>query len=76
MDKDSKIIHVELKEPFLGKKNYYFGSIVALFAVLPEDIIGVKATTIQRHLHKAEEYKAPGATIRRSTITRSQHRRK
>lgn len=76
MNRDSKIIHVELKEPFQGKRNYYFGSVVAVFAVLPESVIGVKPTTVQRHLQNSDEYTAPGATIRRSTITRNQQRRK
>lgn len=76
MNRESKIIHVELKKPFLGKKNhYYYGSVSAIFQEIPESVIGVKAITVQRNLQKSEEYQAPGATIRKGVLTRKTQRR-
>lgn len=75
MNRESKIIHVELKEPFLGKKNHYYGSVSAIFQEIPESVIGVKAVTVQRHLRRRDEYQAPGATVRKGTLTRKPQKR-
>lgn len=75
MNRESKIIHVELKEPFLGKKNHYYGSVSAIFQEIPESVIGVKAITVQRNLQKSEVYQASGATIRKGVLTRKSQRR-
>lgn len=75
MNRESKIIHVELKKPFLGKKNHYYGSVSAIFQEIPESVIGVKAITVQRNLKKSTEYQAPGATIRKGVLTRKSQRR-
>lgn len=36
-----KIVHVHLKEPFEGKEDYYFGSLRAIYATIPEVAIGL-----------------------------------
>lgn len=36
-----KIVHVHLKEPFEGKEDYYFGSLRAIYATIPEVLIGL-----------------------------------
>lgn len=35
--KSPKVIHVELREPYNGKRHFYFGSIAAIFDELSED---------------------------------------
>lgn len=75
MNTGNKIIHVELKEPFLGKKNHYYGSVSAIFQEIPERVIGVKAITVQRNLQKSTEYQAPGATIRKGVLTRKSQKK-
>ena len=37
-----KVIHVELREPYNGKRHFYFGSIAAIFDELSEEQIGIK----------------------------------
>lgn len=32
-----KVIHVELREPYNGKRHFYFGSIAAIFDELSEE---------------------------------------
>lgn len=76
MEQREQIIHVELNEPFLGKKNHYFGSVSAVFDKIPVEKIGVQLRTVRKHLAEDSEYKAPGAIIRRSIINRKQQRRK
>lgn len=35
------IFHVELKNPFLGLKDYYFGSLIAIYDILPTEVVGI-----------------------------------
>ena len=35
MKRPRKVVHVELREPYLGKCHYYFGSVSAIYDVLP-----------------------------------------
>ena len=35
-----KVVHVELNEPYQGKKDYYFGSLAAIFDTLPKEVVG------------------------------------
>lgn len=37
-----KIVHVHLNEPYEGKSDYYFGSLAAIYASLPEEVVGIK----------------------------------
>ena len=41
MKKKLKVIHVELKEPFNGKRHYYFGSKKAIYETLPREVVGI-----------------------------------
>lgn len=41
-----KIIHVHLHEPFEGKCDYYFGSIIAIYATLHPDVVGIKYNSL------------------------------
>ena len=43
-----KVIHVELREPYNGKRHFYFGSIAAIFDELSEEQIGIKCTAPQK----------------------------
>ena len=40
-----KVIHVQLME---GRKNYYFGSIPAIYSVLTAEDIGIKQRSLER----------------------------
>lgn len=37
-----KVVHVHLHEPYEGKTDYYFGSLAAIYATLPDDVVGIK----------------------------------
>jgi hypothetical protein len=41
----TKVIHVHLMQ---GRKNYYFGSIPAIYSVLTADDIGIKQSSLER----------------------------
>ena len=41
MKQQRKVIHVELKEPYKGKRHYYFGSITAIYELLPTEVVGM-----------------------------------
>lgn len=41
----TKVIHVQLIQ---GRKNYYFGSISAIYSVLSVDDIGIRQSSLER----------------------------
>jgi len=41
-----KVIHVELKRPYKGRKHYYFGSQAAIYEHIPERYIGIKLESL------------------------------
>ena len=41
----TKVIHVQLMQ---GRKNYYFGSIAAIYGVLTAEEIGIKRSSLER----------------------------
>lgn len=65
-----KIIHVELKKPYKGKKNYYFGSMSAIYEEIPENIIGIKLISLWNVDLKASEYSNNFCTIRMDVLKR------
>lgn len=64
-----KIIHVHL---IFEKKDYYFGSIPAIYSVLSEDVIGIKQSTLAHAGLAASGVKMTRrAIIRQSELIRS-----
>ena len=43
MKQQRKVIHVELEQPYNGRRNYYFGSVAAIYDTLPAEIVGIGA---------------------------------
>lgn len=43
MKQQRKVIHIELKQPYNGRRNYYFGSVAAIYDTLPTEIVGIGA---------------------------------
>ena len=67
MRKQRKVIHVELKEPYKGKNHYYFGSITAIYELLPTEVVGVSKESLWNVL-KNGEHKGRKAIIRYGTL--------
>lgn len=65
-----KVIHVELKKPYKGKINYYFGSMSAIYEEIPENIIGIKLISLWNVDLKASEYSNNFCTIRMDVLKR------
>ncbi len=63
MKQQRKVIHVQLKEPYKGKSHYYFGSIAAIYDVLPKDVVGITKESLWNVL-KDETYTGAKSTIR------------
>lgn len=70
--KDQKVIHVELKEPFKGKRHYYFGSKAAIYEDLSEDLIGIKKESLWNVDLDKVEYQNKFCTIRMGSLKRKQ----
>lgn len=65
-----KVIHVELNKAYKGKKNYYFGSMAAIYDELPESIVGIKLISLWNVDLKGSEYSNSLCTIRMGKLKR------
>lgn len=63
-----KVIHVELKEPYNGRRNYYFGSAKAIYNTLPTEIVGISLGSLWNWFSKSNTYTGAHATIRKRDL--------
>lgn len=68
MSQTRKVIHVELKEPYKGRRNYYFGSAAAIYDTLPIEIVGISLTTLWNKFCSTNTYHGPLAKIRKREL--------
>lgn len=66
----TKVIHIELKEPYQGKQHYYYGSKAAIYEELPEEVIGIKKESLWNVDLAKGEYKNRLCTIRLGELKR------
>lgn len=69
-----KVIHVELKESYKGKHHYYFGSITAIYELLPTEVVGLSKETLWNVL-KNGKYIGRKAIVRCGTLHTKQSNR-
>lgn len=72
MKQQFKVIHIELKEPYEGKKHYYYGSKSAIYEHLPEEVIGIKKESLWNIDLEKDEYQNRLCTIRMGRLRRKQ----
>lgn len=65
-----KVIHVELKRPYKGRKHYYFGSQAAIYEHIPERYIGIKLESLWNVDLAKGEYENNYVTIRMGELDR------
>lgn len=68
MEHQRKVIHVELKKPYNGKRNYYFGSVAAIYDTLPVEIVGIAAGALWNVFGKEQKYVGRLAIIREGRL--------
>ncbi len=73
--RQNNVIHVELDEPYQGEKNWYFGSVAAIYEELPKEVIGAGKEWLWQCLSKKSEHRTRKATIRRSKVITKQQKR-
>lgn len=73
--KQNNVIHVELNEPYQGKKNWYFGSVAAIYQELPKEVVGAGKEWLWQCLSGKDEHRTRKATIRRSKVITKQQKR-
>lgn len=42
-----RVYHVHLREPYEGKSDFYFGSLIAIYRYLPADVVGIKYSSLK-----------------------------
>lgn len=65
-----KVIHVELKRPYKGRKHYYFGSKAAIYDHIPEKNIGIKLESLWNVDLTNGEYENSRVIIRMGLLER------
>lgn len=70
-----KVIHVELREPYNGKRHFYFGSIAAIFDELSEEQTGIKKESLWNVNLSQVEYQNKYCTIRMGILRRKETKR-
>lgn len=77
MKQQRKVIHVELKEPYKGRRNYYFGSAAAIYDHLPPDVVGISKESLWNVFGRTNTYHCDRSTIRkRELVSKSTNRGK
>ena len=76
MKQEFKVIHVELREPYNGKKHYYFGSKAAIYDTLPEKLVGIAKESLWNVDLSDGEYSNKYCIIRMGKLKRKQQSRK
>lgn len=74
MKQKRKVIHIELKEPYKGKRHYYFGSITAIYELLPAEVVGVSKESLWNVLNNGEHI-GRKAIVRYGTLHTKQSNR-
>lgn len=59
----SKVVHVHFKEPYEGMTDLYFGSLKAIYAQVPEDIIGIKYKSLTNAIRGKDCYENKSCKI-------------
>lgn len=67
----NKIIHLHLKEPHNGESDYYFGSIMAIYNLIPADLLGIGYKSLTNALRGRERYENKRICLHASTLHRS-----
>ena len=67
-----RVYHVHLHEAFEGEKDYYFGSIIAIFRTIPERLIGVTYKTLKSR--KLRDYQNQNCIIKVRDIKRNERK--
>jgi hypothetical protein len=73
MKRKTNIIHVELNEPYNGKKNWYFGSVSAIYEQIPSEVIGACKEYLWQALRGKSEFRAKRAVIRKDVVITKEH---
>lgn len=68
MGKQRTIIHVELKAPHDGRRNWYFGSSAAIYDTLSPDVVGIGLNSLWNVFCKSDTYHGSLATIRKREL--------
>lgn len=66
----SKVVHVHFKVPYEGMTDLYFGSLKAIYAQVPEDIIGIKYKSLTNAIRGKDCYENKSCKIRIGVLQR------
>lgn len=72
--RQDKVVHVKIKDENADEREYYFGSIAAIYSVLQPQQLGIKLTSLQTALFNKRFYENKKIIVRVSKLIRSPHK--
>lgn len=73
INRKPNVVHVRLETPYMGKRDWYFSSVAAIYERLPREIVGVTKEHLWRVLSKGNEYQNKKATVRKAELVAKAH---
>ena len=67
---NDKVVHLTFKEPYNGMTDLYFGSLKAIYDVVPKDAVGITYKALTNAIRGKERYENKKCVIRISVIHR------
>lgn len=71
----NKIIHVHFIEPFEGMSDLYFGSVIAIYDVVPKEAVGITYHSLSYAIRGKSEYRNKKVVIRVGQLMRKSQSR-
>lgn len=71
MKTKQKIVHLHLKEPYNEESDYYFGSLKAIYGLIPAELLGIGYKSLTNALRGRQRYENKLITIHVSTLHRN-----
>ena len=68
----TKVVHLHLKEPYNGESDFYFGSLKAIFDIIPHDVVSVSYKYLANAIHGKDQYENKRCIIRIGYLERKQ----
>lgn len=68
----TKVIHLHLNEPHNGETDFYFGSLKAIYDLIPYDTIRISYKALTNAIHGKTEYTNKRCTIRIRELIRKE----
>lgn len=72
----TKIIHIHLNNPLNGEHDFYFGSLKAIYDLIPQGMVGIAYKSLTNSIRGKSAYKNKRCTIKIGILERKKETNK